>query len=252
MIKKIEELLINSDPSNNIIVDNGFLIRRFNTKNICTINMLADDRRSSYAEIIRSQAERLKKIKLDPCYRIVHESSYEALDMELVRFGFDILDRGTVMALRLENMERELFAFANFYEQGILVDEEMSAEWIEDYRDLMRMSPDYGDLFEENIRNSTEEKMFTVLIQNSRLIAMGYITFIEHYMIINNIIVDERFRNLDYGKRLLKAMLIKGLLKKCKYAICDVQEEQNLAAKMFLQEGFEPAYNYHYRGKRIT
>lgn len=251
MIKKVEELLINADPSSGIILDNGFLIRCYNTKDICTINMLVDNKDKSEYEIIKSHVERLKNVGLNPCYRVIHDSSYERLDAELVRYGFEITDRGAVMALRIENMERELFAFANFYEQGIWAADEMPPEWFDDYRDLMRMPSDYSRVFEDNLRRSPEERMFFGLVRDDRLIAMGYVTFIQEYMIINNIFVDERLRNLDYGKKILKSMLIKGLLRKCKFALCDIREEQEIALKMLAQEGFERAYSYQNRGKRI-
>lgn len=251
MIKKIEEMLINADPSSNIVIDNGFLIRCYNTNNLCTINMLVHEHGAKYAEIIKSHIDRLSKLSINPCYRIVHESSYQNLDLELVRNGFDVVERGAVMALRIENMERELFAFANFYEQGIMIDDVLTDEWIDDYRYMTRMEKDHGDLFESNLKNSLEDKMFFVLLQKDRLIAMGYSTFNGEYMIVNDIFVDERYRNLDYGKRLLKAMLIKGLLRGCKVALCEIREEQEYALKMITKEGFERLYSFQYRGKSI-
>lgn len=251
MIKKIEEMLINADPSSNIVVDNGFLIRCYNTNNLCTINMIERNQGIGYPEIIKSHIEKLSKININPCYRIVHDSNYEHLDKELIRNGFEVVERGAVMALRIENMERELFAFANFYEQGIMIDDMLTDEWIDDYRYMTRMDKEHGDLFESNLKKSLEDKMFLVLLQKDRLIAMGYVTFSGEYMIINNIYVDERYRNLDYGKRLLKAMLIKALLRGCKVALCEIREDQEDALKMIAQEGFERVYSYQYRGKTI-
>lgn len=252
MIKKVEELLINSDLSMNIILDNGFLIRCFNIIDRCVINMVDRDRETADSDIIKFHAEKLKRIGLDPCYRIIHDSDYEKFDLELVRYGFDIVDRGAVMALKIENMERELFAFANFYEQGIIIENDVSEEWIEDYRDLARLSKNYGDTFQTLIQSTLDDRMFAVLLQDSRLIGMGYMTFYDQYMIINSIYVDERFGKLGYGSRLLKAMLIKGLLRGCKYAIADVREEQEFAIKMLLKQGFEVAYNYQLRGKQLV
>ncbi len=157
MIRKIEELLINADPSSCVVLDQGFMIRCYNTVDLCTINKLTNDI-DQPSDVIRSHLERLSKMKIDPCYRIVYDSSYQALDNELVRHGFNVIDRGVVMALRIENMERELFAFANFYEQGILSDEGISDEWFTDYRELAGMDEGYGDIFENNLKNSLEEK----------------------------------------------------------------------------------------------
>ncbi len=251
MIKKIEELLINADPASGIIVEDGYMVRFYTVNDKCVINKITHKDEKDSAELIRSHIARLKKIKLDPCYRILHEASYEHLDQELVRNGFGVIDRGVVMALRIENMERELFAFANFYEQGIFSDEGLSDEWIEDYKELLQMDRAYGDIFEKNLKASLEEKMSFGLLQNDRLIAMGYATFIGDYLIINDITVEERYRNLDYGKKLLKAMLIKGLNKGCKVALCDIREEQQIALRLLAKEGFERAYSYQYRGKSI-
>ncbi len=250
MIRKIEELLINADPSSCVVLDQGFMIRCYNTVDLCTINKLTNDI-DQPSDVIRSHLERLSKMKIDPCYRIVYDSSYQALDNELVRHGFNVIDRGVVMALRIENMERELFAFANFYEQGILSDEGISDEWFTDYRELAGMDEGYGDIFENNLKNSLEEKMSFGLLQNGRLIAMGYATFIKEYLIINRIFVEPRFRNLDYGKKLLKAMLIKGLLKGCKAALCDIREDEDEALNMVAKEGFERLYSYQLRSKKL-
>lgn len=252
MIRKIEELLINADPSSCVMLDQGFMIRCYNTSDLCIINKLTKETEETPSDIIRGHIERLMKLRIDPCYRIVYDSSYQELDNELVRHGFNVTDRGVVMALRIENMERELFAFANFYEQGILSDEGISDEWFADYRDLAGMDEFYGNIFESNLKNSLEEKMSFGLLQNGRLIAMGYATFIREYLIINQIFVDKRFRNLDYGKKLLKAMLIKGLLKGCKAALCDIRESEEEALNMVAKEGFERLYSYQLRGKSLS
>lgn len=251
MINRIEEILINADPSANITMEHGFLIRCFNTSSLCTINRVNQVRTMGNHEIIKYHTEKLNKIDIDPVYRVIHHDDYASLDQELVRANFSILDTGVVLALRIENMERELFAFANFYEQGIFTDDMATDPWIEDFKYLTGMSQSQGDVFEANQKNTLEEQMYFGLVEKDRLIGMGYCTFIDGYVVINKIFIEERYRNLDYGKRMLKAMLIKGLLKGCKIAICDVLKEEEAALRMLSAEGFEAAYSYHYRGKNI-
>lgn len=251
MVNRIEELLINSDPSSDIFVDNGFLVRCFSNGNVCAINRLVNNYSANYGEIIKSHASKLVKNNINPSYRIIHDSSYEALDQELVRQSYSIVEEGVVMALRIENMERELFSFANFYEQGIFTDEELGSEWLDDYRDLISMDPTHGKFFENNLKKSIQDHMYFGLFERDRLMGMGYITFIDNYMIIKDLFIEEKYRGLDYGKRLLKAMLIKGLLKGCTVALCEVGKKQQIAGRFLTSEGFEGLYSYHYRAKNL-
>lgn len=252
MINRIEELLINSDPSSDMFVDNSFLIRCFSNDNVCSINRMAYQRSANYAEILKMQANKLANKNINPCYRIIHDVTYESLDQELVRHSYGIVEEGVVMALRIENMERELFAFANFIEQGIMTDEEISNIWLEDYQYMTNMDSIRAQFFESNLRKSLQDHMYFGLFESDRLIGMGYVVFIDDYLIIKDIFVDERYRGLDYGKRLLKAMLIKGLLKGCRVALCEVGKKQTIVGRFVSSEGFEGLYSYHYRAKKIV
>lgn len=252
MINRIEELLINADPSSDMFVDNSFLVRCFTNDNVCAINRMVQERSANYAEIIKTHANKLADRSINPCYRIIHDAAYESLDQELVRYSYSIIDEGIVMALRIENMERELFSFANFYEQGIMTDEEISSVWMEDYKYLTGMDPVRGRFFESNLRKSLQDHMYFGLFESERLIGMGYVVFIEDYLIIKDIFVEERYRGLDYGKRILKAMLIKGLLKGCRVALCEISKKQPIVGRFVSAEGFEGLYSYHYRAKNIV
>lgn len=252
MLGKIEELLINADPSFDIFIDNNFLVRCFSNDNVCSINRMVYDRNVNYAEIIKQHAMKLAKRGINPCYRVVHDSSYESLDQELVRQSYGIVEEGVVMALRIENMERELFSFANFYEQGIMTEEEVNSIWMEDYKEMTGMDASRSKFFENNLRKSQQDHMYFGLFESERLIGMGYVAFIEDYLIIKDIYIDERLRGLSYGKRLLKAMLIKGLLKGCRVALCEVSKKQPIVGKFIASEGFEGLYGYHYRAKKIV
>lgn len=251
MIQRIEELLMNSSPSSGITIDNGFLIRYFNTSNVCTINMLIPPAKDEIASIMDRHMRKLSKHDINPYYRVVFSKEFEHLEMEMLRGGFEISNPGLVLALNLENREKELFAFANFIEQGIFVDTGLNDEWLSDYQHLTEMHPRQRSFFEDNIQKSMLENMFFAIVDRERVIAMGYVTFIDEYMIINDLFVSPKYRNLDYGKKLLKGMLCKGLSKGIKVVIADVQEDNLVAQKIFADQDFEKVYAYYYRGKKI-
>lgn len=251
MINRIEELLINADPCSDMFLDNSFLVRCFSNDHLCTIHRMANLGSGQGAEVIQSHAKKLASRMINPCYRIIHDPSYENLDQELVRQSYSIVEEGVVMALRIENMERELFSFANFYEQGIMTDEELSHIWLEDYKYLTDMDPVHGRFFESNLKKSLQDHMYFGLFESERLIGMGYVVFVDDYIVIKDIFVSERYRGLDYGKRILKAMLIKGLLKGCRIALCEVSKKQPIVGRFISSEGFEGLYGYHYRAKNI-
>lgn len=250
MIQRIEEMLMNSFPALNVMIENGFLIRLYNTREICSINKIEKDI-FDMSNAIRLQEKKLRSLGIDPCYRILHEKSYESLDVELLRNGYDVIYRGVVMGLNIKDMQRELFRFANFYEQGIFADDNIGTAWFDDYKYLKNMDENYSDILFRNINNSLEKIVSFVLVKETRLIAMAYATIIDNYIIINDIYVDERYRDLDYGKKILKAILTKGLQKNCDTVICDLRESENIALNMLQKEGFKKLYSYQYRGKKI-
>ena len=251
MVDLIEEMLINADPASDIAVENGFILRYFSNGNLCSINRMVDRSPSDYGETIKKLGIRVVNAGVNPNYKIIHDQSYSRLDQELVRQSYSIVEEGLVMALRIENMQRELFTFANFYEQGIFTEEELNPDWLEDYKEMTDMDPLHGRFFENNIKKSTQDHMYFGLFEGNRLLAMSYVVFIDDYMIIKDIFVDERYRNLDYGKRILKAMLSKALAKNCKVALCEVNKRQVSAGRLLSSEGFEAIYGYHYRAKNL-
>lgn len=251
MVQRIEELIMNSDPSANMMLDHGFLIRLYNTNDICTINQVSGYN-NNLLSIINSHANKLKNIGINPCYRIIHDKSYQALDVELQRMGYDIIDRGVVLAIDIEDMQKELFMFANFYEQGIWYDDKITPDWLDDYKALKRMDDKYEEIFEKNIYNSLEEKMTFAFFQDNRLLSMAYTTIIDDYIVINDLFVEPKYRGLDYGKKMLKAIMTKGLQKNCKVVVCDVREDQEEMLNMLKKEGFAKVYSYQYRAKEIV
>lgn len=251
MIHTIEEMFINADPSSDQFLEQNFLVRCFTNDHLCAIHALPAARELHYAEAVNEIAAHLVQKGLNPCYRIVEQGASERLDQELVRQSYGIVEEGVVLALRIENMERELFAFANFYEQGILIEESFNAVWLKDYQDLTQMDPTRAQFFSDNLRKSVQDHMYFGLFERDRLLGMGYVVFQGSYLIIKDIYIDERYRNLDYGKRILKAMLIKGLLRECTVALCEVGKKEQIAGRFFTSAGFEVVYGYHYRSKNL-
>lgn len=251
MIQRIEELLINSNPSSSITIDNGFLIRYFNITNVCTINMIIPPAKAEITDIMDRHIRKLSKNSINPYYRIVFSKNFENLEVEMVRSGFEIVNPGIVLALNLENREKELFAFANFIEQGIFVNTDLNDVWLSDYQKLTGMHSNQVNFFENNIQSNMFENMFFAIVDSARVIAMGFVTFIDEYMIINDLFVSPKYRKIDYGKKLLRGMLCKALTRGVKVVLADVPEENMEAHGLFAGQNFEKAYGYYYRGKKM-
>ena len=164
MIQRIEELLMDANPSSSITIDNGFLIRYFNISNVCTLNMIVPPDKDDIQRILDKHFQKLSKNNINPYYRIVFSRGFEHLEMEMVRNGFEISNPGVVLALNLENREKELFAFANFIEQGIFVDTKLNEEWLNDYQYLTDMHANQRDFFENNIEKNMLENMFFAIV----------------------------------------------------------------------------------------
>ena len=203
------------------------------------------------SKVISSNEARLKKLEIAPCYRVLMINDFFELDNELIRNKYEVLYSGSVYGIKIANMERELFRFANLYEDGIYFDEKIKKTWFEDYVNVKSFSREYADLFSRNIKNSVEEFVTFALIDREQLLAMAYATIMGRCMVINDIFVLERYRRLGYGKKMLKAMLSKGLQKKCEIVICDVTKDMQESIKMLQSESFDLLYNYKYRGRQL-
>lgn len=256
MIGRIEELLMDGNPSANTGIDSGFLLRSHNVPKLPTINFIKTINHKNISKIVDDHCKILKKNNIQPRYRILETNEYQDLEVELVRRGFESEDPGNVVALNIENMERELFAFANFIEQGTYSTEKLEEGWLEDYKNFVGMSDFEKNYFEKNINNSLYENGYFAIIEKGRIIAMGYVTYIDSYMIINDIVVLQKYMNmkfqesvyeLGYDKKILMAMLCKGLTKGCNIVIADVPESNSSLNKLFSMQKFEKIYRYYYR-----
>ncbi len=249
MFIKYEELLLNSKPATFATLYEGFIINYAGidsfTKSVHPLYDIKNDiqKKISTVETILSKYGQI------PEYRIIFQKDYRELDEALFKNGYERIAQGTVKLIDIKPLQNELFTFANFIQNGVFVEEGIKDFWLEDFAYLMNYSQKEDKIFRSLVKNLIVPCNTFTLIEENTLIGQAYATFQENYMIINNIVINKKTRNLSYGRRLLMSMLSYGLKMGAEFAIADVDYSDTAGNKLFNKVNFEDIYGYCYRRK---
>ncbi len=250
MFIKYEEMLLNSKPAAFTTLYEGLIINYAGIDQFTKcIHLLYDRKNNTKNKIINVEAILLKYNQM-PEFRIIFQKDYQEFDQELFNHGYEKNGHGTVKMIDIKALQNELFTFANFIQNGVFIEEEIKDFWIDDYSYLMRYSQQDDKIFKSSIKKTIVSCSTFTLIEENTLIGQAYATFQENYMIINNIVINKKTRNLSYGKRLLMSMLSYGLKKGAEIAIAYVNYNDSAGNKLFDKVKFEDIYGYCYRVKR--
>ena len=250
MFIKYEEMLLNSKPATFTTLYEGTIINYagINQFNNC-VHLLYDRKNNIQSKIAQIESILLKYNQV-PEYRIIFQKDYQTFDDELFKHGYEKNGHGTVKMINIKALQNELFTFANFIQNGVFIEEEIKEFWIGDYSYLMKFTEIEDKLFRSSIKNTIVPCSTFTLIEENTLIGQAYATFQNNVMIINNIVINKKTRNLSYGKRLLMSMLSYGLNKGAEIAVADVNFNDVVGNKLFDKVKFEDIYGYCYRIKR--
>ncbi len=252
MFIKYEELLLNSNPAAFTTLYEGLIINYAGINQFTkSIHPLYDRKKNIYERITKAEII-VSKYNQIPEYRIVFQKDYQEFDEELFKNGYERNGHGTVKMIDIKPLQNELFTFANFIQNGVFIEEEIKDFWIDDFSFLMNYSQSEDKIFRDSLKRLIVPCSTFTLIEEDTLIGQAYATFQENYMVINNIVINKKTRNLSYGKRLLMSVLSYGLKKGAEIAIADVNYLDVAANKLFNKVKFEDVYGYCYRIKRTN
>lgn len=249
MIHTCEELLFNVNTSYYTAMHSGFLVDYINIDRPCCIYAMSD-KRSKLTERINSIEYTLRKNRLAPCYRLVSHGDFQQLDSVLLRNGYEMSDQGSVEFIELEHLRRELFTFASFLQNGVYIEEQLLDVWLEDFMYLHQYNDDYYRVFKNNMTRSYSDFVYFSLVEEGRLIGEAYAAIDRDIMIIKDIVIQEEYRGLKYGHRLLMSMLSFALKQDCKSCIIEVNSRNTVAVRLLNSVGFRTLYQYWYRIKK--
>lgn len=248
MIPIYEEMLFNSNPPTATYMQNGFLVSLFNDKMACTLYAVGD-KKSGIKERIEMNEMTLESQNFNPCYRLVESNDYMDLEMVLQSNGYRRTEHGFVVSLNIKNLQKELFTFASYIQNGVFVYSDLKSEWFEDYAYIKELSPELANLISANITNSKLNRYYFTLVEEGKMIGMAYAVADRGMLIIKDVVLQNRFRGLKYGKKLVMSILSFALNKRLYKVLAEINADNEPAKRLFAGIGFDLEYRYWYREK---
>lgn len=250
MIKLCEEILLNSDPSVADLFENDFLIKMLSNQHPCMIHAIGD-KKTSLADRIEYIEGLLSKKRRKPVYRILYTEEYRMLDEELFKQGYEKVNEGSVKYMDIRKIQKELFTFAAFIQNGVFAESSLESFWVDRYREFHGMKAEQLNIFVDNMRRSQEDFYYFTLMQQNTMIGLAYAAMDRGIFAIRDVVVAPRYQGLSYGRRLVMSMLSYAFKNEIEHVIIPIDVENEAANKLFNRIGFENAYHYWQRYKNI-
>ncbi|MGL5439074.1 MAG: GNAT family N-acetyltransferase [Filifactoraceae bacterium] len=248
MVPIYEEMLFNSAPPTVTYLQNGFLVSMFNDKMPCTLYAVSDKKSNLKNRILMNETT-LEMQNYRPCYRLVETEDFSDLESTLQHLGYKKTEQGYVVGLEIKNLQKELFTFASYIQNGVFVDTDFTNDWFEDYVCLRNLKQEWANLISTNVQNSKLNRYYFTLVEEGTMIGMAYALSDRGMLIIKDIILNAKFRNLKYGRKLTMSILSFALNKGADKVLAEVDSENVPALKMLRNIGFSMEYRYWYREK---
>lgn len=251
MIKTCEEILINSNPSISERMENGFFIRFLSNQYPCIIYAL-HDKKNSLSQRIKYNEKLLKQKGQNPSYRILYTDEYRILDEELFKHGYEKICEGNVKYMDINKIQKELFTFASFIENGVFIEPKLEKFWMEQYRRFKGMEEYQTEIFVDNMRRTEEEFYYFTLMKEGKIIGQAYGGIDHGIFVICDVVIDPKYEGLSYDNRLIMSMLSYAYKNEIKLVIMAVEDEEESTIELLHKIGFKDGYRFWQRMKKIV
>lgn len=249
MFTKYEELLLSSRKAPFQAVQGGFLINYGGSDHFASSIHPLYDRHIDFVRKI-DDCERLSiQLETDPCFRIVLSKDYQALDDELFRRGYERIEQGFVERIDIKKIQDELFTFASFIQNGVFVEDELKDFWVTEHANFRGFDKEQERSFVESMRNILYSTAYFTLVEQNTFLGQGIAVFQSDKIFVHTLVINPKYRNLSYGRRLLMSMLSFGLKNGASEAVVELDSKNVPAMKLLSKVGFEELYPYYYRQK---
>lgn len=250
MIKLCEEILLNSNPSTTDLRQNDFLIRFRTNTSPCMIYAM-EDKKNSLLERIQHNESLLFSKEYSPSYRILYTKEYRDLDEELFKCGYEKCMEGTVKVLDISKLQKELFTFASYIQNGVFIEEELKDHWMANYVKFLDMSEERVRVFHDNMSRTQEKFYYFTLLEEGVPVGVAYGSLDRGIFTVCDIVIVPRYRGLSYSKRLLMCMLSYAYRYDAELVIAEVEDLNIVANHLFEKVGFEDGYRFWERYKEM-
>lgn len=183
-------------------------------------------------------------------FRIVQQENYEYLDHILFSNTYEKVEPSVVLGCKIEGKKDHLFKYADFNEIGIFIEEfeAVDDEFLSDYSYFKEFSEEEEYIFALNIDSIPLKKYSLALQEENRLVGLAYFTRQDDVIVIKDIVISPKYRNLGYSTKILYSILTFCAKKDVSLVLAEVFLSNEEGVSLFLNNPmFKKIYDIFYR-----
>jgi len=244
MIKVIEELSLNSWPSLQTMLYDGWTLRFANgfTKRSNSVNPLFYSTLNT-GEKIQYCEEIYQRRGLDVVFKITPSVHPENLDQILELKGYIFDSHTSVQVLELADSDISPTQIA-------VLSNTLSKKGLLSFCQLTGIKNQNKSALKKILNNIVTEKCFASIGEQDHVISCGLAVLQDKYVGLYDIVTNINFRNRGFGREIVLNLLDWSKNKGAENAYLHVMLDNKPALKLYSKLGFKEIYTYWYRIKR--
>lgn len=249
----LEEIFLNCLPTTSRTFCNKFIL------NYSGLTPLENSVQSIYSYDTKNPKEAIQMVNClltssnkTPLYRIINANEYSTIDRTLFSLNFDKILPFMVLKADLLDKKESLFRYASFYENGIFIDQNInldSKKWLDDYFYLNNMNIQEKNTFLDMLSIQEVKNYGFNLVQEGTLVGSAFCARQGNIMVLQNLVISEKYRHLGYSTKLLGSVLTLALREGCTHLITQIPILKQGQGKLFSKDYFDFVYSGYYRAK---
>lgn len=238
-IHLIEEVLLNSMPSYQTILINGWVVRlnknyTYRANCVCPLHYIEG---ANVHDQIQTCEELFIFNKLPPVFKVT-PTLQGGLSDALLSLNYQNIKTVKVMCCKLENMETDSRVDIKSLE---LPDN----EWLMASANFTGLvQPELIEVHCQNLKSIAVKSVFIEAIVDGQIIGCGYGTVERGYIGIYDLHVDADYRHKGIGTAICHSIFSYGIRQNAKYAYLIVHSNNQNAISLYLHMGFATLYDY--------
>ena len=242
----IEELSMDAWPALMTFPYDGWIIRlangygnRSNSINPIYPSRIALEEKIEYCDTL------FARYGLPATYKLLGCEEHEPLEKKLEGLGYRKINETSLQVC-------EIPASLKTDNDGIIVNDGFSGQWIESVVKFNRIEEKHVPIFKRILDNIAGEKIVVHKRQGKEILGCGYGIIGRGYVGVFDIVVDENHRGKGFGREIVQTILSEGLKRGVRNSYLQVMLNNPIALGLYGKLGYREIYRYWYRKKSET
>jgi ribosomal protein S18 acetylase RimI-like enzyme len=243
MLTSIEELSLNSWPSLQTVVYDGWILRfahgytrRANSVNPLYVSTLEVEQKISFCESLYESKN------LPVTFKMTGQVHPSDLDERLASHGYQKDSPTSVQVLDLDSATLDEWPEVN-------LEEELSEEWLDHFCHMSSISGINRDTLRKILTSIIPRHCFVSLRLEGQIAACGLGVLQAEYVGLFDIVTNAAYRRRGYGTQIVKTILAWGRQNSARHAYLQVMLNNAAGLHLYSKLGFTEMYQYWYRIK---